>query len=629
MRTLTLAISRSCPNACAFCEVADELDGARVPAPEIKAAIDRAHRADVHRVVFTGGEPLLGRHLVRAIAYAHGLGLRTSVSTAGRLLSDPGIVGRLEAAGLRELSVALHAVDPDVHTRLVGDPAAHPQTLHGLRAVVPSSLQVTIRTVLTAYNRREIRPLIDLAHDLGVQMELRGLEVRGAARRSPDLSLPPEHAHEIVIDALVYAQQRGVPLGAHGFLPHPRLVPAVRTSPPPDETLRPLCRAGIWTAGLRHHLPDAARPWLDPRPEALRAAGLPVPHPALGPLLPAGKPIHILAPLDDDPLATASGLPALAQALRARQVRVTLHPGWGNPSDEDGLPSATAPRTARWLAPLRRDPRPGVPWGSTAEVREASLPHLLHTIQKSDAGAFIVRGMPSARRLRDALPDGPPILALDGDPRQLDPARPIPRLTLLSPLPLSTEDWDLAQAARTTLVAWPPLVDPASLPRTSPGPRWTLLGGSSLDLPLAQDVLSHLNGPVQALGPASGLAPELPDDPRVALSWLATSRALLIPHTERPPPSSTVAWMVRAACLGVPVIATTTRAVDAVFGPGGGVGVPLGDLHGLVAAIQDPPHATDEHRQAALDLASPERLADLLVHGRPTGPVPQGPASPW
>jgi len=208
MTTTPVRVARTCNNQCVFCNDRRELTGARVDQGGIQQAVTSAPGA-VH---ITGGEPTMGAGLLTAIAWAHGLQKRVSLSTNGRRLTDPEVARRLRVAGLDEVAIGLHSVTPAIHRELVGgDPAAWRQSFQALQACTQVGLRTVLRTVLTRQNAAEIDDLIALAKELGVGFELR--ELTGPTRT--DLA----HPNPLVAlwHARAAASQQGVPFRQRGF----------------------------------------------------------------------------------------------------------------------------------------------------------------------------------------------------------------------------------------------------------------------------------------------------------------------------------------------------------------------------------------------------------------------------
>jgi radical SAM protein with 4Fe4S-binding SPASM domain len=111
-----------CNHACTFCGVDYMLD--RPEKPMLRPAVMTALLTDMHRhgvlsVMFAGaGEPLLYKPLADAIVHADGLGLDTSITTNGVLLTEAFAQKAFTAEHLRWIKVSINAGDRDTYARI-------------------------------------------------------------------------------------------------------------------------------------------------------------------------------------------------------------------------------------------------------------------------------------------------------------------------------------------------------------------------------------------------------------------------------------------------------------------------------------------------------------------------------
>jgi pyruvate-formate lyase-activating enzyme len=591
VRAARVALSRSCNQACAFCEVADELDRRPLEAAEVRASIDAAVAAGAEQLVLTGGEPTLSAHLVKAVGYARGRGLRTALSTNGRLLADPARLGRVVAAGLDAVHVGLHGARPETHVALVGgDPLAHAQAVAALEACA-AHFETTLRTVLTRSNAAEVPDLIALAARLGVRFELRRLLARGAARSRPDLLLDPADALDALEDARVRAAALGVPFSAVGFDALGLLDrPAPGAPVPLDDARRARLASGLvdrrllaglalpdddglaWLAGhLKVPLADvghaaAARrlPIVDLDP-SLGGRGDAAPA-ALGPArpLPARRgATRIAVVVDDtaDPLLARSTLPGLHHELLARGARSTLHTLFRAPHARDAIPPLPAARGLGRLAGLLRpDDRPLHP-GDDVDLAAAEA-RWRARLDLSDVDVVVVPSARTAARLRALRPDARFVVLdhglLDGFDGRLGPDD-----VLVSPLPAAFRVYALA-GVPLNRVHWRPA--PTHLPHVplaDPGASSTVIlaGGDAVDLELVRATWPADAGlRLLRLDVDAALGEPVPTDPAARLAAVGGARLVWLPVRPVLAPAVARAASLALAC-GRPLVASETPLV--------------------------------------------------------------------
>jgi cyclic pyranopterin phosphate synthase len=95
----------------------DERLAERLSWEALASVIEGLFHAGIRRVRFTGGEPLLSPHVVRAVAHARALGVTDiALTTNGTRLA--GLASPLRAAGLGRLTLSLDSLEPERFARM-------------------------------------------------------------------------------------------------------------------------------------------------------------------------------------------------------------------------------------------------------------------------------------------------------------------------------------------------------------------------------------------------------------------------------------------------------------------------------------------------------------------------------
>lgn len=184
-------LSRKCNNRCVFCSDAEQLDGSIVPWAEVEAEIDALAGAGASRVVFTGGESTLSKHLLSAIKRATALGLSAELVTNGRIIQSDKIASMLEKAGLKVIHISLHAGRRQTHDTLTQANKSWVETLQAVKSMGRTGVRVNIRSVLTRQTSSELAYLMHLVMMGGAKgFQVRAIEAVGRA---------PEYAGELQI----------------------------------------------------------------------------------------------------------------------------------------------------------------------------------------------------------------------------------------------------------------------------------------------------------------------------------------------------------------------------------------------------------------------------------------------
>ncbi len=160
--------SRRCNLHCIHCyadsenqRYAGELSGA-----EAAAMIDDLSGFGVPVLLFSGGEPLMRRDVLKLAAYAGDRGIRPVISTNGTLIT------RRKAQEIREAGVAYVGVSIDgigeTNDHFRGRQGAFALALRGVRNCVAVGQKVGLRLTLTHHNVRDLPRIFELIEQEGI-----------------------------------------------------------------------------------------------------------------------------------------------------------------------------------------------------------------------------------------------------------------------------------------------------------------------------------------------------------------------------------------------------------------------------------------------------------------------------
>lgn len=157
-----IAVTHQCNLSCPYCYAdAGEAFPQELTTQEMKGIIYDGERLGCRKVVFTGGEPLLRRDLFEVAFYAQELGFETEVLTNGILVNRSNI--RRIAEAFDYVGVSLDGSNQEIHEQLRG-PDTFNKTLSGIALLAENGINVSLNTVVTCLNFRDIPNIARLAH---------------------------------------------------------------------------------------------------------------------------------------------------------------------------------------------------------------------------------------------------------------------------------------------------------------------------------------------------------------------------------------------------------------------------------------------------------------------------------
>lgn len=199
----SLYVTDRCNLACAYCTEHDNR-ASDPAAADVRRWIRHVRDLGVLRIALVGGEPLLRHDIADIVSYCREVGLATSLTTNGLLLT-PRLIEDLDAAGLQVMQVSVDRVTPSSTTRKAFNLVA-PK----LEAVRRSRIDLHLTGVICADTLSESRALLDAGVRLGIPTEVRLVH---AAPDGRELVAPGDRAAvEGLLLEMLERKRRGQPI---------------------------------------------------------------------------------------------------------------------------------------------------------------------------------------------------------------------------------------------------------------------------------------------------------------------------------------------------------------------------------------------------------------------------------
>jgi radical SAM protein with 4Fe4S-binding SPASM domain len=166
---VSYTITKACNLRCLHCHVS-----AREPMPnelnlqEAMQAVDEMADLGTQAIIFSGGEPLLRKDFVLALAnYCQDAGIIPAMLTNGVLL-DSKVAWELKEAGILAVGLPIDSIDQATHDKLRNVPGSFEKAVKAIGVCLDVDLEVVVTTMALKSTFAEIPKRIDFIADLGV-----------------------------------------------------------------------------------------------------------------------------------------------------------------------------------------------------------------------------------------------------------------------------------------------------------------------------------------------------------------------------------------------------------------------------------------------------------------------------
>lgn len=160
--------------------------------------VDQLDEAGVAALSFSGGEPLMSKHLLPVAEYASSKGFYLSVATNGTLISSK-MARRMKEVGIRYAGVSIDGPTAEIHDAFRGVKGAFDRTIAGLKNAKDAGLTVGIATTATHHNIDVMAEMVELARELQVdRVIVFSFVPTGRGREIVEEDLGPEEREDLM-----------------------------------------------------------------------------------------------------------------------------------------------------------------------------------------------------------------------------------------------------------------------------------------------------------------------------------------------------------------------------------------------------------------------------------------------
>jgi len=219
---VSYAVTRACNLRCLHCHVsAREPMTDELTLQEAMHAIDELSNLGTEALIFSGGEPLLRKDFILALAeYCVDLGIIPAMLSNGLLLTRK-VAEQLKDAGILAVGIPIDSVVPESHDKLRDLPGTFDRAIKAIKTAKDVGLEVVITTMALKDTYAEIPKRIEFLDKLGIeQVAVYDLVPVGRGKDMMDQAMDQNQRTELIqylyrtqeTKDMVFTMSGGVPL---------------------------------------------------------------------------------------------------------------------------------------------------------------------------------------------------------------------------------------------------------------------------------------------------------------------------------------------------------------------------------------------------------------------------------
>ena len=163
--TVWFPLQYECNNSCIWCYAPSEITSSKEKRFDDRKEdefIDLVHGLNTKKIILIGGEPSIYPDLERVIRKISDKGIRASMVTNGRRLSDYSFVQRIGDSGLTSLTVSIEGSNSQIHDSITNVKGSFYQTLNGIDNSIKYGFPTCTETTICKENEKDLENIVGL-----------------------------------------------------------------------------------------------------------------------------------------------------------------------------------------------------------------------------------------------------------------------------------------------------------------------------------------------------------------------------------------------------------------------------------------------------------------------------------
>lgn len=170
LRELKIEVTHDCMLQCIHCSsVAGTNSGRTIDRASCEQILDDAAAMGAKEVAFSGGEPLLWKHIRDVVGRASRHGMNVFLYTSGNVPDSKEALKGLRTAGLSRVMFSLFGIDADHHEKVTKVKGSYGKTLEMASYCLDNGLDTEFHFVPLSHNYRELLGIAEKARSIGIK----------------------------------------------------------------------------------------------------------------------------------------------------------------------------------------------------------------------------------------------------------------------------------------------------------------------------------------------------------------------------------------------------------------------------------------------------------------------------
>ena len=223
--TVHVELTEGCNEKCRHCynfSRADDYDYKNISEDHLKKTIDELIKNKVMHVIITGGEPTLVHKKVKMLVEACvEAGISFSLNSNMKLVSMARLK-EMKGWGIHHILTTLHSHKVSVHDYITGVVGSFWSTVKNIQKAQEQGIRITVNTILSDYNKKDIYNIGTFAKSIGVQKFLANRTIPSPSNKislEPSYTATPKDMQRMFNDLLRLKKDYGMQVGTCRTVP--------------------------------------------------------------------------------------------------------------------------------------------------------------------------------------------------------------------------------------------------------------------------------------------------------------------------------------------------------------------------------------------------------------------------